>query len=71
MVKQERLTTESQKVSIRKKGKDKMNINKMIDKVIFKFGFESEISLEFYKVIDKGNKREIIKEYTRIMNTKY
>ena len=44
-----------------------MNIEKMRDEVIHRYGYEAKRTISFFKTIEKGDYEKIVKAYQRIM----
>lgn len=44
-----------------------MNIEKMSDEVIRRYGFETKKTISFFRIVEKGNYEKIVKAYRKIM----
>ena len=44
-----------------------MSIEKMSDEVIHRYGYEAKRTISFFKTVEKGNYKKIVKAYHKIM----
>ena len=44
-----------------------MSIEKMSDEVIHRYGYEAKRTISFFKIVEKGNYKKIVKAYQKVM----
>ena len=44
-----------------------MSIEKMGDEVINKYGYEAKKTIFFFRIVEKGNYKKIVKAYQKVM----
>ena len=44
-----------------------MNIEKMCDEVINRYGYEAKKTISFFRTVERGNYEKIVKAYYKIM----
>ena len=44
-----------------------MSIEKMCDEVIHRYGYEAKKTIFFFRIVEKGNYKKIVKAYQKVM----